>query len=38
MPFRTCDEGRDRVQREMATRTTDPDNSGQLPTPEDPLG
>lgn len=38
MPFSTWDEGRDRVQRDMATRKTDLDNSGQLPTPEDPLG
>lgn len=38
MPFRACDEGSYRAQREMATRTIEPDNSGLLPTPEDPLG
>lgn len=37
MPFRACDEGSDRAQREMATRAIDPDNSGLLPTPENPL-
>lgn len=38
MPFRACDEGSYRAQREMATRKIDPDNSGLLPTPKDPLG